>query len=382
MRGSDYRASPTFDQALTLPAGSPRFRANPQEAEGAWSDLLGGIPVVLVRSVAAARQLLLAAQNPVGVTVALPANVTDDLLGAVKDFGAHVIMVGLDDGRHLDLASAAAAGADLVWAQPAADVGGLITSASQSLWLDHSDTLPVPTRLGTAGIATADVILWGLHLSSDPARAGALLSFPSASGQALAAAVRRLVSANNACDTGAAVAQAYRWDGLAIRQLTAVRETKRGLFEAAGLPMLSAPESTAMPHGVVVVTPPECDPSTLYAYIARENTPIHWLPLLRPVHHASLRLGIGCPSTASQLAACLLIPVGPDYTAEEITHAVLGPVKAAEYLGIRWRTNPTRAAAYAAHLDDLYGSGHDAYRPVFDTSARSSTPLMPSIGAQ
>jgi glutathione synthase/RimK-type ligase-like ATP-grasp enzyme len=48
--------------------------------------------------------------------------------------------------------------------------------------------------------------------------------------------------------------------------------------------------------------------------------------------------------TASHLARWLLVPVGPDYTDEEIKHAVLGVVKAAEYTGMRWAADPGRAA--------------------------------------
>lgn len=44
---------------------------------------------------------------------------------------------------------------------------------------------------------------------------------------------------------------------------------------------------------------------------------------------------------------------------------MLGIVKAAEYLGVRWRSNPVQAAEYAAMMDRAYGAGHDAYRPLF-----------------
>jgi hypothetical protein len=66
------------------------------------------------------------------------------------------------------------------------------------------------------------------------------------------------------------------------------------------------------------------------------------------------------------LAQHVLIPVGPDYTEEEIKHAVLGPVKTSEYLGVRWRTQSQKAADYAKLLDEMYGPHHDAYRPLFD----------------
>jgi hypothetical protein len=75
-------------------------------------------------------------------------------------------------------------------------------------------------------------------------------------------------------------------------------------------------------------------------------------------------------ATAANLARWLLVPVGPDYTDAEIGHAVLGVVKASEYLGVRWRTDPARAAAYAALLTERYGPDHDAYRPVFEVDGR------------
>ena len=51
---------------------------------------------------------------------------------------------------------------------------------------------------------------------------------------------------------------------------------------------------------------------------------------------------------------------------------VLGIVKTAEYLGVRWRTDPARAAQYAALLTQMYGPDHDAYRPAFDVGTKSS----------
>lgn len=44
---------------------------------------------------------------------------------------------------------------------------------------------------------------------------------------------------------------------------------------------------------------------------------------------------------------------------------MLGVVKTAEYLGVRWYTNANRALEYAALMNEMYGEGHDAYRPVF-----------------
>ena len=118
---------------------------------------------------------------------------------------------------------------------------------------------------------------------------------------------------------------------------------------------------------MAVQIPPECDVATFYAYVEQENTPVRWLPQIQPLHYAALRAD-GAPdhrATAANLARWLYVPVGPDYTFEEIKHGVLGIVKAAEYLGVRWRSNPVHAAEYAALMDQTYGAGHDAYRPLF-----------------
>jgi hypothetical protein len=50
---------------------------------------------------------------------------------------------------------------------------------------------------------------------------------------------------------------------------------------------------------------------------------------VRPLHYAALRT----PDTTSaqQLARWLLVPVGPAYTAEEVSHAILGIAKTVDY---------------------------------------------------
>ena len=111
----------------------------------------------------------------------------------------------------------------------------------------------------------------------------------------------------------------------------------------------------------------ECDVAAFYAHVEQENTPVRWLPQIQPLHYAALRVD-GAPDhrgTAANLARWLYVPVGPDYTFEEIKHLVLGIVKAAEYLGLRWRDNPANAAEYADLMDQTYGAGHDACRPLF-----------------
>jgi len=100
---------------------------------------------------------------------------------------------------------------------------------------------------------------------------------------------------------------------------------------------------------------------------------VHWLPELCPIHYAAARQGPDYLDTARRLARWLLIPVGPDDSPAEIAHAVLGVVKAADYLGVRWRCDPVRAAAYARLMNEWYGPDHDAYRPIFSTAGPCPT---------
>jgi hypothetical protein len=70
------------------------------------------------------------------------------------------------------------------------------------------------------------------------------------------------------------------------------------------------------------------------------------------------------------------VPAGPDDDEPALAQAVLGVVKAAEYLGVRWRTRPARAAAYAALLTSAYSPDHDAYWPAFDVPASPGADVL------
>jgi hypothetical protein len=127
--------------------------------------------------------------------------------------------------------------------------------------------------------------------------------------------------------------------------------------------------------------PLESEPSTFYSYLRGENTPARWLPELRPVHYAAVREpGQAWRASAVHLARWLMVPVGPDYSADEVRQAVLGVVKASDYLGVRWRLDPARAASYARAMDERYGPDHDAYRPVF--ALASAFPVLPDAGTR
>ena len=351
VRAADYAAHPALDDLLTPPPGT-RFDADVtlESAEQAWSERLGGAMVVLARDAYRARRLLhQAAGIQPGERVGIPANASHDLAESVKHHKA--LPRFLDFDAHLRLATPCTR---FAWTQV---LRGL-WQPKNAAWLDFADTLPIP---GAA--ERPAVTLYGLHLPAADDRLGALLAFSDEALYAKVKALRQPVDYPNAAQ---ALAQCQRLPELAERQLANLAEAGRGLREAAGLET-HEPSNQALATAVAVQIPLECDVATFFAYVEQENTPVRWLPQIQPLHYAALRAD-GAPDhqgTAANLARWLYVPVGPDYTIEEIKHAVLGIVKAAEYLGVRWRSNPSHAAEYADLLDRTYGAGHDAYRPLF-----------------
>lgn len=381
IRGPDYAAHPPLAQTLGLPPAQANERCTLADAHTAWSRALGGAPVVLVRSVERARALVLqAAGIGAGDRIGLPANASRSLVEAIKRRGARPHFLDLTPHLALDVDPTRLADVRAVWAQP---VGGLATPAvlpAVPLWCDCSDTLPqvaFPETPGWPPAGPPAVMLFALHLAADASQAGALLVFADAE---LSERVQALVQWSDEPEPSRALAQCYRLtgtddiagqEGLAARQQAALTEVWQGLTAAAGLPLLPLPTTGGLAHGVAVQIPEVCDVATFYAYIRGEATPVMWLPDLRPLHYAALRPG-GAPApltTAAHLARWLVVPVGPDYTAEEMTHATLGIVKTADYLGIRWYTDPERAAWYAALMEEWYGPEHDAYQPTFPLEA-------------
>ena len=351
VRGADYAAHPQLDDRLTLPANAAlHTEVTLETAEAAWSERLGGAWVVLVRDAYRARRLLhQAAGIQPGEWVGIPANASHDLAESVKHHKA--LLRFLDFDTHLRLAPSSTR---FTWMQV---VRGL-WQPQNATWLDCADTLPTP---GAA--ERPAVTLYGLHLPDTDDRPGALLVFRD---EALYAEVRALRQPADCPNAAQALAQCERLPELAEHQSANLAEVRRGLREAAGLEILE-PNRLALATAVAVQIPLESDVATFYAYVEQENTPVRWLPQIQPLHYAALRAD-GAPDhrgTAANLARWLCVPVGPDYTFEEIKHGVLGIVKSAEYLGVRWRANPVYAAEYAALMDRTYGTGHDAYRPLF-----------------
>lgn len=371
VREPDYEAHPPLERVLTLPDGLAIAGSTPAQASHAWAEFLGHPRVALVRSVERARELLLrTAEVRPGEPVAVPANATRGLVDAIKRHGAKPGFLPVGPELRLHPASAGSARTRVAIVQPVGGLPGGSGLFGPATWLDHADSVPFAQASATG--AKEHATLWGLHLSDDPEWDGALVAFADASFHA---AFVDLLGEDDLPDASRALAQHRRHagernePGLATRQAGMLAEAHRGLAKAAGLPLLPAEGARALAHHVAVRIPGESDASTFYAYVRGENTPVRWLPEVRPIHPAALyEPGARALATAADLARWLLVPVGPDYTEEELRHAVLGVVKAAEYLGVRWRTAPARAAEYAQMLDEMYGPDHDAYRPVFDTS--------------
>ncbi|NJP04723.1 MAG: hypothetical protein HC837_03360, partial [Chloroflexaceae bacterium] len=153
------------------------------------------------------------------------------------------------------------------------------------LWIDATDSV----ALSQAYLSDPQVTLYGLHLSPDEREAGALLVCTDSS---LAQRITALVTPDDYPDPARALAQCERLlgaDGLAARQQERLHQVWVGLRDAAGLPLLPLPAAGALPHGVAVGIPDSCEVSTFYAYAQGEQTPMRWLPVVRPMHYAALR---------------------------------------------------------------------------------------------
>ena len=321
----------------------------------AWRDFVLGQgergTVLLVRSVARARRALLQTLCATGDSVVLPANASYELVESVKRAKIKPMFANLDRQLHL----APAKPVTVAWAEAMAGLPTGCTGATERLVIDYADSAPA----GQLTAIPADVLLFGLHLAPQAEEAGALLLFQDA---ALAQQVNARLRAADEPDWARAAWQLQRLAHHAPRHQQALTELQEALHAAAGLPLLPLTNAPAIAQGVAVQIPPESTPSIFYHYAQGENTPVAWLPYLRPLHPMAAAQVL---TTAAHLERWLLAPLGLRTTAAELAQIVLGIVKAAEYLGIRWRINPQRAAAYAALLTERYGPDHDAYRPAF-----------------
>lgn len=252
---------------------------------------------------------------PRGSNVAVPANASNRLVDAVKAAGCLAMFATVA----VDGSLAVPAGASAIWLQTVAGHPPTITDTDVPVLLDASDTAAPPPGTvlpgGSAGLAV---------------------------GPALPAVTHRAHRAG----------------------FDRVRE---GLAAAAGLPVWPHAAGAPEPLAVVVQLPAEVDALTFVAYARGENVSVGWWPELRPIHPlARTQLTVDqLHQTRQALSRLVLVPIGPQLSEEEQDHAVLGIVKAAEYTGWRWVTDPARAAWYCHWLADSYGPEHDAYRPAF-----------------
>lgn len=364
MRGADERAELTLTDVQILPrspANEPSHNGCPNKhVIDEWSEFLGGYPVAIVDNVGKARVQLLTMLSPAsGTPVLLPPNSTHRLVESVKRSGSRPVFGELDESLSL-------ANADrvrLAWSQPIAGLPSSVDVDADFLVIDHSDSLPNALAFTGKNSLPVDIVIFGLHLSSDPTTAGALVVFGNAEIYRQWQATSGEPS-SHLCQL--AERQLARINQLSMEQRAALDFVVRGLEAAAGLSILPAQESLALSQGVAVRIPDGGHPATFWTYAQSENTPVEWLPLLRPIHHAA----IACQNAAiDKLQHWLFVPTGPNNTVEQYKQSVLGIVKAAEYTGLRWHEDPGRAREYAALLTKMYGDDHDAYRPTFQIEA-------------
>lgn len=366
VRSADYPAHPSLARVLTLPLNSPVRATTLSEVQSAWAAYLGfSGPLLLLRSPDRARKLLMqafgiAAGEPVGI----PVNTRRYLSEAVKRSSGKPYFLELDADLGLVTDQAVRDGVRLIWAQPVGGMAVSVPATSPTLFVDHGLTLPAPLLEGGSGLPGA-ATLFGLHLDADGQ--GALIAFTDPD---LAERVEALLTPDDQPDLSLALAQCERLrgdDGLAARLLRVDREVRLGMEAGAGMPM-ALRAAGALPYGLPVHVPEEADIATFIAYVRNELVSLDWLPEVQPMFYVSYQVTSDMARTrrsAEHLARWVMSPLGPDFVDDEITHAVLGILKAAEYTGVRWYTDPGRARWYDELLFEWYGEGHDAYHSAF-----------------
>ncbi len=366
VRSADYPVHPSLRQALTLPEETVIPDATLDEALATWREYLGFAgSLLLVSTPDRARKLLMAALGVANKEpVAIPANTRRYLSEAVKRSGGKPLFVELDTDLAFVPETPGLEAVRIVWAQP---IGGMAPPSAlpgKTYLIDHGLTLPAPLREGGSGLPGAATV-FGLHL--DEADSGALIVF---SDSELAEKAGALMTPEDAPDAGRTLAQVQRLagpKGLAERQLWLDAEVRLGMEAGAGLPMAERADG-ALPHGLAIRIPQEADLATFISYVRNELVALDWLPELQPMFYVASQVAQEPALTrrsAENLSRWVMSPIGPDFVDDEITHAVLGILKAAEYTGVRWYTNPGRARWYGEMLVDWYGPDHDAYHPAF-----------------
>lgn len=359
-----------MSELLTLPHDATLREAGLAQARSAWARYLGAdVPLMFVRNPDRARKLLMRAfgisgKEPVGI----PVNTRRPLAEAVKRSGGKPSFVELDPDLNVDPATPGLDKARLIWAQPVAGMSPPFALPGVTLFIDYGFTLPAPLADGDASLSGA-ATLWGLHLSG--AEQGALIAFSDTALYDAAFGAR--TDDDTFTDFSRAVAQCDRLSGpagLAARLLEVDAAAREGMEAGAGMPMSSPAGRCALPFGLAVRVPDEADLATFISYVRNENVRLDWLPELQPMFYVAYQGTadrLRTSRSADYLARWIVAPLGPDFVDDEITHAVLGILKAAEYTGVRWYTDPDRAQWYGDLMFEWYGADHDAYRVQFDT---------------
>lgn len=301
MRGADFAASVSFERLVR--------------------ELVGGSDAIRAELSRQRRALIDAATTP-GDRVVVPAHASRDLVDAVKACGRSVVFAPIaPDGSTLVGGTSEVAA---VWHQTVAGIhapGATSTPSGLVHLVDAPDTVVVRAVPGVAGVRLSD-----------------------------------------------GTSEVRRVSDIVASQRDRVAAVSAGLRHAAALPIISAAgDAGPVPTGVVVRLPDAADPLTFAAYAQAELTGTEWFALRRPLHpQARHRLTPEqVDASLGHLSRLLVVPVSPFATDEEIGHAVLGIVKAAEYTGWRWHDDPEHAASYANWISERYGSDHEAYRPAF-----------------
>lgn len=378
VRHAGYERHNWLREDLLLPEDTAIEDAGHDEALQAWRDYLGrDVPVMLMTSIDAARKLLMRAYGVAeGERVGLPANCRRSLSESVKKTNKNVPhFIELDPDLEFVKDSPGVEELRLIWAQPVGGMAAPRALPGTTLLVDNGYTLPAPPFAPDQDLAGAATI-WGLHLSDDRSN-GALIAFSD--NDLYRSALEIFDPETDLPDLGRALAQCQRLggpDGLAARMIGVYQAARFGLEIAAGVPMSPLDGACSLPFGIALRIPDEADPATFISYARNELVPLHWLPEIQPMFYVSYQLTQDRELThqsAAHLARWVISPLGPDFQdEEEVVHSVLVVVKASEYTGVRWYTDPERATWYNDLMLEWYGPTHDAYRMAFEPDLQNT----------
>lgn len=371
VRHAEYQASPTVRAELRLQGEVDLIGTTEQEALAAWRSYLGrDVPLMLVKNVDRARKLLMHAYGvEEGERVGVPVNCRRALSESVKKTNRNTPhFIELDADLEFALDTPGIEEFRLHWSQPVAGMPSPQPLEGKTLFVDFGFTAPAPPFGENQGLTGAATV-WGLHLSETLSEAGALIAFSDAT--LYEQALEQFDAENDLPDLDRTLAQCQRFDGedgLAARVIRVYKDARFGMEIGAGVPMSPLEGSCALPFGVAVRVPVEADLPSFLSYGRNELVPVDWFPEIQPIFYVGFQVTRDMALTrrsADHLSRWLVSPLGPNFVDDEVVHAVLVIVKAAEYTGTRWYTDPARARWYNDLLTEWYGPAHDAYRMAF-----------------